>query len=82
MRSFKGELGSGKFELTGGVTFPEKISDPVFNLHLDCKEVLVKRDDSITVRISTDLGVTGPMAAGTQPKVLPTALIDGAAASL
>ncbi len=63
IRRFRGELGGGKFELAGGVQFP-KITEPVFGLKFKADEVLVKRDDSITVRIDSDIAVDGPLAAG------------------
>lgn len=60
---FEGEIGGGTFKLGGtiGLTDPK---DPVFALRLESKEVLVKRDDSITVRADTDVKVDGPLKAG------------------
>ena len=58
-----GDIGGGTFDLGGKVTFP-KITDPVFDLRLRSNSILVKRDDSITVRIDTDVTATGPLSAG------------------
>jgi hypothetical protein len=63
MRRFRGEVGGGTFQVTGGVQFP-KITEPVFALRLQSDEVLVKRDDSVTVRVDSDVAVSGPLAAG------------------
>jgi hypothetical protein len=60
---FRGEIGGGTFNLGGTIKIADP-KDPVFDLRLQSKEVLVKRDDSITVRADTDLKVTGPLKAG------------------
>ena len=62
--TFNGELGGGTFNLGGTVKLP-KLTEPVFDLHLVAKEVLLKRDDSITIRADTDIKAAGPLKAGT-----------------
>ena len=61
--TFDGELGGGTFKLGGTVKLP-KLTEPVFDLHLLAKEVLLKRDDSITIRADSDVKVAGPLRAG------------------
>ena len=63
IQKFHGEVGGGSFDLGGKVQFP-KITEPVFDLKLKSNSVLVRRDDSITVRVDTDLAATGPLTAG------------------
>ena len=63
-RTFDGELGGGTFKLGGTVKLP-KLTEPVFDLHLLSRQVLLKRDDSITIRGDTDVKVAGPLKAGT-----------------
>ena len=74
--TFKGELGGGTFKLSGTVkaaeldqlsfgpamVFPKTVS-PVFDLRLESDEVLVMRNDSITVRADTDVKLAGPLNA-------------------
>ena len=60
--TFEGELGGGKFKL-GGTVKLTKLTEPVFDLHLQSDEVLVMRNDSITVRADADVKLTGPLAA-------------------
>ena len=73
---FKGELGGGTFKLSGTVKAPElaqlsfgptvifpKAIAPVFDLRLESDEVLVLRNDSITVRADTDVKLAGPLNA-------------------
>ena len=62
--TFKGELGGGRFNLAGTIKLP-KLTEPVFDLRLLSDEVLLKRNDSITIRADTDIRVTGPHNAGT-----------------
>jgi autotransporter translocation and assembly factor TamB len=62
VNTFEGELGGGTLKLTGNVKLP-KLTEPVFDLHLLSDEVLVKRDDSITVRADADVTLAGPLAA-------------------
>ncbi len=63
LNTFEGELGGGTFKLSGAVKLP-KLTEPVFDLRLQSKEVLIKRDDSITIRADTDINVDGPLKAG------------------
>ncbi len=74
--AFSGELGGGKFKLSGTVKaaeldqlsfgpammFPKTVS-PVFDLRLESKDVLVMRNDSITVRADSDVKLAGPLTA-------------------
>jgi TamB, inner membrane protein subunit of TAM complex len=60
--TFEGDLGGGKFKLGGNVRLA-KLTDPIFDLRLESKEVLVKRDDSITIRADTDVKLEGPLNA-------------------
>jgi autotransporter translocation and assembly factor TamB len=61
---FRGEVGGGTFDLGGAVKIA-RLDDPAFDLRLQAKEVLVKRDDSITVRSNADVKVGGTLKAGT-----------------
>jgi hypothetical protein len=61
---FRGEVGGGTFDLAGAIKV-ERLDDPAFDLRLQAKEVLVRRDDSITVRSNADVKVGGTMKAGT-----------------
>ena len=64
LNTFNGELGGGTFNLGGSIKLP-KLTEPVFDLRLLAKEVLLKRDDAITIRADTDVKVAGPLKAGT-----------------
>ncbi|HET6406979.1 MAG TPA: translocation/assembly module TamB domain-containing protein, partial [Chthoniobacteraceae bacterium] len=61
---FRGEVGGGNFDLGGSVKLV-RLDDPAFDLRLQAKEVLVKRDDSITIRSDADVKVGGTLKAGT-----------------
>ncbi len=63
-KTFRGEIGGGTFDLGGTTKFP-KITEPIFDLKLRAKDVLARRDDSVTVRADTDLKLEGPLAAAT-----------------
>lgn len=63
IRTFRGEVGGGTFQLSGGIRVP-KWFEPVFDLRLVSDSVLVRRDDSVTIRVDTDIKATGPLAAG------------------
>jgi autotransporter translocation and assembly factor TamB len=59
---FEGEIGGGSFKLGGSVGLAT-LTEPVFDLRLESDEVLVKRDDTITVRVDADVRLTGPLKA-------------------
>ncbi len=61
---FKGDIGGGNFTLAGTLNLV-KPGEPVFNLTLKSKEVLVVRDDSALVRADADLTLRGPLTAAT-----------------
>ncbi len=63
IQKLHGDLGGGLFDVTGKVQFP-KITEPVLDIHLRTKSVLAMRNDSLTVRLDSDLAATGPLAAG------------------
>jgi autotransporter translocation and assembly factor TamB len=60
---FSGEIGGGTFALGGKVGLAD-FKDPIFDLQLKANGVLVRRDDSITVRTDADVKVAGPLHAG------------------
>jgi len=60
--SFEGDLGGGKFKLGGNIRLA-KLTAPIFDLSLESRDVLVRRDDSITVRADTDIKLAGPLSA-------------------
>lgn len=60
--TFEGELGGGKLKLGGAIKLA-KLTEPNFDLRLQADEVLVMRNDSITVRADADVKLTGPLAA-------------------
>ncbi len=62
LNSFVGEVGGGTFKLAGTVKLP-KPAEPVFDLRMQSDEVLVLRNDSITVRADADVTLAGPLAA-------------------
>ncbi len=62
LQTFEGEVGGGKFKLGGSVNLAD-MKNPVFALRLESNEVLVKRDDSITVRANADIKLDGPLNA-------------------
>lgn len=74
--TFKGELGGGTFKLSGTIKATElnelsfgpklkvpTVVAPLFDLRLESDEVLVVRDDSITVRADADVKLEGPLNA-------------------
>jgi len=62
LKTFHGEVGGGTFSVTGKIQLA-KLTEPHFDLRVLSDEVLVKRDDSITVRVDTDLKLEGPLNA-------------------
>jgi hypothetical protein len=76
--TFRGEIGGGVFKVGGNISFPElnelsfgeqaripKAIEPVFDLRLESKEVLIVRNDTITARADADLRLDGPLKAAT-----------------
>ncbi|MDB6150907.1 MAG: hypothetical protein JWQ44_2355 [Chthoniobacter sp.] len=61
---FDGEVGGGTFKLGGTISLAD-LKNPLFALRLQSDEVLVKRDDAITIRADTDVKLDGPLAAAT-----------------
>ncbi|MGB8167318.1 MAG: translocation/assembly module TamB domain-containing protein [Chthoniobacteraceae bacterium] len=61
-QTFEGEVGGGKFKLGGSMNLAD-LKNPVFGLRLESNEVLVKRDDSITIRADADVKLDGPLNA-------------------
>lgn len=62
LQTFEGEVGGGKFKLGGSINLAD-LKNPIFALRLESNEVLVKRDDSITIRADTDVKLDGPLNA-------------------
>lgn len=60
--TFEGEVGGGTFKLGGTIKLP-KLTEPIFDLKMQSDEVLVLRNDSITVRADADVSLAGPLAA-------------------
>ena len=60
--TFEGEVGGGTFKLGGTIKLP-KLTEPVLDLKMQSDEVLVLRNDSITVRADADISLAGPLAA-------------------
>lgn len=63
IQNFRGEIGGGTFELGGKITLP-KLTEPVFDLSIKTDDMLVFRNESVTVRIDSDLKIAGPLKAG------------------
>jgi hypothetical protein len=62
INTFGGEIGGGKLSL-GGMIHLAKLTEPNFDLRLQASEVLVMRNDAITVRADADVKLTGPLNA-------------------
>ena len=60
VNTLRGEVGGGTFAVSGAIRLP-KLTEPVFDLRFESDEVLVKRDDSVTVRVDTELKLEGPL---------------------
>jgi autotransporter translocation and assembly factor TamB len=60
---FRGQVGGGTFELLGNIQLT-RLDEPVFDLHAKAAQVLVKRDDSVTVRADADVKVGGSLHEG------------------
>ncbi len=63
IRTFRGEVAGGTFSLAGSVLVPRWF-EPVFDLRLLSDDVLVRRDDAVTVRVDTDIRASGPLEQG------------------
>lgn len=63
VRKVHGLVGGGSFDLGGSVVVKD-LANPVLNLRLISKSVLVKRDDSVTVRVDSDIKAAGPLQGG------------------
>lgn len=61
LRDTRGEIGGGTFNLEGSVN----VAKQAFDLRLRSNKVLVRRDESITVRADTDLTLRGPLNSAT-----------------
>jgi hypothetical protein len=61
---FGGEAGGGHFAVTGSVGLADP-AQPVFDLALKSKDVLVLRDDSALVRAEADVALRGPLNSAT-----------------
>ncbi len=59
-----GGIAGGSFSAGGNITFA-RLDNPVFDLRIGAKEALVLQNDDLTVRVNSDIRVTGPMNAGT-----------------
>jgi autotransporter translocation and assembly factor TamB len=60
---FNGLAGGGPFGVRGAIDL-SKGTDPVFDLRITGRQVLVTRSDNIIVRSNLDLAVRGPLSAG------------------
>lgn len=58
-----GGIAGGTFGLTGKVDFTT-FSNPSLDLRFRCKNALVLQNDAMTVRVSSDLAINGPLQAG------------------
>jgi autotransporter translocation and assembly factor TamB len=59
----RGAIAGGSFGASGDIGFAQS-DNPVFNLRLVSQNALVMQNDDLTVRVSTDVRVTGPLKAG------------------
>jgi len=59
-----GEIGGGPFAVTGKMGF-EKLTEPVLDLRVQSKNLLVARNNAMTVRANTDLLARGPLKTAT-----------------
>jgi len=60
----RGSIGGGTFSAAGSVVF-SRLDNPVLDLRLGTQNALAMQNDDLTVRVSSDLTVRGPMNAGT-----------------
>ncbi|MEO6052888.1 MAG: translocation/assembly module TamB domain-containing protein, partial [Chthoniobacterales bacterium] len=59
----EGGIAGGTFGASGSISFPT-LNNPIFNLRVRSKDALAVQDDNITMRVSSDLRITGPLNAG------------------
>ena len=61
IRKLGGELSGGTFDLTGNVLFADLVN-PRIDLLFTSKKALVMRNEDLTVRLDSNVRVTGPLA--------------------
>jgi len=59
-----GYLAGGKFNLSGKADF-KTLTEPQLDLAVSARQILVHRDESISLRANSDLKVTGPLPSAT-----------------
>lgn len=59
----RGEIGGGPFGVNGKIDFV-KLTEPALDLHVQSRNLLVQRNNSVTVRANSDLRLQGPLQAG------------------
>jgi autotransporter translocation and assembly factor TamB len=62
LENLSGSLSGGTFKLAGGMDFGSS-SQPNLKFRVQSDEVLVARDESLTVRVDSDLQIVGPLNA-------------------
>ena len=63
INQLRGEIGGGPFNVTGKIKLA-KPAEPVFDLAVKADHLAVLRNNSLTVRVNTDLKIAGPLKAG------------------
>jgi autotransporter translocation and assembly factor TamB len=64
-----GEIGGGPFGVTGKVSLA-KLTEPVLDLHASSKNLLIQRNNALTVRANIDLLIQGPAKAANMSGVV------------
>jgi autotransporter translocation and assembly factor TamB len=64
INQFKSGSAGGTLGASGTIKFA-KITEPVFDLKVVSNKALVRQDDNVTARVSSDLRIAGPLNAGT-----------------
>lgn len=64
IRELRSGLGGGTFSVSGGINVA-KLTEPTFDIRVTTREALVKQNDNLTARVTSDLRIAGPMNAGT-----------------
>jgi hypothetical protein len=59
----RGVVAGGNFLASGNIVF-DRLDNPVINLQLGARNVLVLQNDDMTARISSDIRLSGPLSAG------------------